>query len=51
MGRGFGVRRCTLLHLEWISNEIVPYSAGNYMQSLVMDSDGGYCEKKDVRYP
>ena len=26
-----GVTRCKLLHLEWISNEILPYSTGNYM--------------------
>ena len=26
----FGVRRCKLLHLEWISNEILLYTAGNY---------------------
>ena len=26
----FGVNRCKLLHLEWLSNEILLYSAGNY---------------------
>ena len=30
----FGVGRCKLLHLEWISNEILLYSTGNYIQSL-----------------
>ena len=25
-----GVNRCKLLPLEWISNEILPYSPGNY---------------------
>ena len=25
----FGVVRCKLLHLEWISNEVLPYSTGN----------------------
>ena len=35
VGRGsgmdweFGVSRCELLHLEWISNETLPYSTGN----------------------
>ena len=24
-------RRCKLLHLEWISNEILLYSTGNYI--------------------
>ena len=27
----FGVSRCKLLHLEWISNEILLYSTGNYI--------------------
>ena len=27
----FGVNRCKLLHLEWISNEILLYSTGNYI--------------------
>ena len=30
----FGVSRCKLLHLEWISNEFLLYSTGNYIQSL-----------------
>ena len=30
----FGVSRCKLLHLEWISNEVLLYSMGNYIQSL-----------------
>ena len=37
----FGVNRCKLLHLEWISNEALLYSTGNYIQSLVMEHDGG----------
>ena len=37
----FGVNRCKLLHLEWISNEILLYSTGNYVQLLVMEHDGG----------
>ena len=32
-----GVSRCKLLHLEWIGNEVLLYSTGNYIQSLVMD--------------
>ena len=27
----FGVSRCKLLQLEWISNEILLYSTGNYI--------------------
>ena len=26
-----GVNRCKLLHLAWISNEILLYSTGNYL--------------------
>ena len=35
----FGVGRCKLLHLEWISNEVLLYSTGNYIQLLVMEHD------------
>ena len=31
----FGVSRCKLLHLKWISNEVLLYSTGNYIQSHV----------------
>ena len=37
----FGVSRCKLLFLEWISNEVLLYSVGNYMRSLGIDHDGG----------
>ena len=37
--REFGVSRCKLLHLEWIWNEILLYSTGNSIQSLVMEHD------------
>ena len=37
----FGVRRCKLLHLEWISNEVLLYSVGNYFKSLRIEHDGG----------
>ena len=36
----FGVSRCKLSHLQWISNEVQLYSIGNYIQSLVMEHDG-----------
>ena len=36
-----GVIRCKLLHLEWISHEILLYSTGNYIYSLMMEHDGG----------
>ena len=37
----FGVSRCKLLYLGWISNEVLLYSTGNCIQSLVIDRDGG----------
>ena len=30
----FGVDRCKLFHLKWISNEALLYSTGNHIQSL-----------------
>ena len=27
----FGVNRCKLLHLEWIGNEMMLYSTGDYI--------------------
>ena len=36
----FGVSRCKLRHLEWISKEVLLYSTGNYIQSLGMNHDG-----------
>ena len=35
----FGVNRCKLSYLEWISNEILLNSTGNYSQSLGIDHD------------
>ena len=35
----FGVNICKLLPLEWISNEILLYSTGNYVWSLMMEHD------------
>lgn len=37
----FGVSRCKVLHLEWVSNDILPYSTGNYILSLMIEYDGG----------
>ena len=36
MNGEFGVGRCKV----WISNEVLLYSTGNYIQSLGIDSDG-----------
>ena len=37
----FGISRCKPLHLEWTSSEVLLYSTGNSIQSLVMEHDGG----------
>ena len=42
----FGVNRCKLLLLGWISNGILLYSTGNYVWSLVMKHDN--VRKKNV---
>ena len=39
MDWAFGVSRCQLVHLEWISNEVLLGSTGNHVQSLVMEHD------------
>ena len=36
----FRVSRCKLWHLECISNEVLLYSIGNYIQSLGIHHDG-----------
>ena len=35
-----GVSRCRRSHGEWISSEVLPYSAGNCIQALQMEGDG-----------
>ena len=40
-----------VLHLEWISNAILLYSKGNYIQSLVMEHEGRSYEKKNTGVP
>ena len=34
-----GVNRCKLMPLEWISNEILLYSTGNYVWSLMVEDN------------
>ena len=36
----FVIDRCKLLHLEWISNEVLLCSTGNYIQSPEIVHDG-----------
>ena len=49
MGVGWTVSLgLVVLHLEWISNEVLPYCTGKYIQSLVIEDDGIQYEKKNV---
>ena len=43
-----GDNRCKLLPLGQISNEVLLYSTGNYVQSLMMEHDGKLWEKNNV---
>ena len=36
----FGISRYKWLYLEWISNEVLLYSTGDYIQCLGIDGDG-----------
>ena len=36
MGQEFRVSSCKLLHFKWLSNEILVYSTGNYIQSKIV---------------
>ena len=36
----FGMSRCKLLHVEWISNEVLLSNVGNYIQSPGTEHDG-----------
>ena len=55
-GEGEGVRwtgslglvEAKLLHLEWISNEVLLCSTGNYSRSLGTDHDGMEHKKRNV---
>ena len=47
----FGLRRCQLLHLKWISSEVLLYSTKNYIQSLGIEHDGREYKKGNVGVP
>ena len=34
------IKHIKLLRLEWVSNEVLLYSTGNYVQSLGVEYDG-----------
>ena len=35
----FGITKCKLLHLEWLSHEVLLHSTGNSIQSLGTEHD------------
>ena len=39
-GGGVGVSRCKLLYIEWINNEVLLYSTGNYIQYPMKNYNG-----------
>ena len=48
MDQEFRVSRWELLPLEQISNEVLLYSTGNYIQSLVIEHDRIQYEEKNM---
>ena len=44
----FEISRCKLLHLEWVRNEVLLYSPGNYIQSPGIEHDGTEYERNIV---
>ena len=44
----FGVGRCQLFCLEWISNEVLLSSTGNDIQSPGTENDGREYKEKNV---
>ena len=41
----FGISRCKLLYIEWINNNVLLYSTGNYIQYPVINHSGKEYEK------
>ena len=35
-----GISRCKLLYIEWINNEALLYSTGNYIQYPIINHNG-----------
>ena len=44
----FGVSRCKLLYTEWINNQVLLYSTGNYIQYPVINHHGKEYEKECI---
>ena len=41
-----GISRCKLLYIEWINNNVLLYSTGNYIQYPVRNHNGKQREKE-----
>ena len=44
----FGISRCKLLYRGWISNKVLLYSTGNYIQYPVINHNGKEYEKEYI---
>ena len=44
----FGVSRCKLLHIEWIHNNVLLYSTGNYIQYPEINNNGKEYKKEYI---
>ena len=47
-GLEFGVSRCKLLYIEWISNKVLLYSTGNYILYCMMNHNEKEYEKEYI---
>ena len=52
-GRGgldweFGTSKCKLLYIEWINNEVLLYSTGNYIHYLIKNHNEKEYEKEYI---
>ena len=43
-----GISRCKLLHTEWIDNQVLLYSTGNYIQYPEVNHKGKEYEKEYI---
>ena len=41
----FGISRCKLSYIEWISDKVLLYNTGNYIQCPVINHNGKEYEK------
>ena len=48
MDWGFGISRCKLVCIGWISNKVLLDSTGDYIQYLVISHNGKEYEKQDM---